>query len=108
MDHWTECATTFIRQWRIKIGTLAMVLALVGTTLAIRPAQGDEHEHDEHEHHGRHWRAHGERHYHHGRREHRGIIYAPAPDVYYAPPPVVYAPPPPPAGFTFIFPFRIH
>ncbi len=103
MEPSTEHAMTFTRKWRIKIGALAITLAIVGVAAAVRPARGDEHEHHE-----RHWRAHGKRHYDHGRRHHRGVIYAPAPDVYDAPPPVVYAPPPPPGGITFIFPFRIH
>jgi hypothetical protein len=93
--------TTFTRDWRITIGTLAMALAIGSAAVAV-PARADEYEH-----HGRHWRAHEQREHRHGGRYHRGVIYAPAPDVYYAPPPVVYAPPPPPGGFTFIFPFRI-
>ena len=97
-----ENSTTFTRDWRVKIGTLAMALAIVSAAVAVRPARADEHEH-----HDRHWRAHAQRQYRHGRKHHRRVIYAPAPDVYYAPPPVVYAPPPPPGGFTFIFPFRI-
>jgi hypothetical protein len=95
-----EGSTRFTRDWRIKIGTLAMALAIVGTAVTARPARADEHEH-----HDRHWRV--QRHYRHPRRYHRDVFYAPAPDVYYAPPPVVYVPPPPPRGFGFIFPFTI-
>ncbi|MFI5365522.1 MAG: hypothetical protein ACHQ4J_07865 [Candidatus Binatia bacterium] len=95
-----ENSTTFIRDWRITIGALALALAIVSAVVAVRPARADDH-------HERHGRAHEQQRYRHGRRYHRGVIYAPAPDVYYAPPPVVYAPPPPPGGFTFIFPFRI-
>lgn len=97
-----EHSPTFTRDWRIKIGTLAIALAIVSAAVAVRPARADEPEQ-----HARHWRAHPQRQYRQGRRHHRGVIYAPAPDVYYAPPPVVYAPPPPSGGFTFIFPFRI-
>jgi hypothetical protein len=96
-----EHSSTFTRDWRIKIGTLAMALAIVSAAVAVRPARADEREHRE-----RPRRAHEEQHYRRG--HHRGdIYYAPAPDVYYAPPPVIYAPPPPPGGFSFIFPFRI-
>ena len=93
-----ENSTMFSRNWRVKIGTLAMALAIVIAAVAVRPARADEDGR-----HNRHWRAHAQRQYRHGRWYHRGV----APNVYYAPPPVVYAPPPPPGGFTFIFPFRI-
>jgi len=98
-----EHAITCTRDWRFKIGTLVMALAIVSAAVAVRPARADAGEH-----HGRQWRrAYEQRQYRHGRRHHRWVMYAPAPDVYYVPPPVVYAPPPPPGGFTFIFPFRI-
>jgi hypothetical protein len=96
-----ENSTTSTRTWRIKIGTLALALAILSAAVPVRPARAEPRHHD------RNWRAHQQRQYRHGRRHGRGVIYAPAPDVYYAPPPVVYAPPPPPGGFTFIFPFRI-
>ena len=96
-------STTFIRDWRVKLGTLAMALAIVITAVAARPTRADEHGRQD-----RHWQSRQHRHYRDGRRYRRGgFYYAPAPDVYYAPPPVIYAPPPPPGGFTFIFPFRI-
>ncbi|MGD0949209.1 MAG: hypothetical protein ABSA52_17505 [Candidatus Binatia bacterium] len=95
-----ENSTTFTRDWRVKIGTLAMALAIVSAAVVVRPARADEHEHHDR-------RAHQQRQYRQSRRHRPRVIYAPAPDVYYAPPPVVYAPPPPPGGFTFIFPFRI-
>jgi hypothetical protein len=97
-----ENSTTFTRDWRVKIGTLAMALAIVSAAVAVRPARADEHER-----HDRSRRAHAQRQYRQSRKHRPRVIYAPAPDVYYAPPPVVYAPPPPPGGFTFIFPFRI-
>jgi hypothetical protein len=97
-----ENSTTFTKDWRVKIGTLVMVLAIVIASVAVRPARADKQEQ-----HNRQWRAQEQRHYAHGHSHHRGVTYAPAPYVYYAPPPVVYVPPPPPGGFTFIFPFTI-
>ena len=40
-----ENSTTFTRDWRVKIGTLAMALAIVSAAVAVRPARADEHEH---------------------------------------------------------------
>ncbi|HEX7408619.1 MAG TPA: hypothetical protein VF515_13325 [Candidatus Binatia bacterium] len=96
-----EKLTTFTRDWRVKIGTLAMALAIVSAAVAVRPARADADEY-----HARNRRAHTQRQYRQSRKHRPRVIYAPAPDVYYAPPPVVYAPPPPPGGFNFIFPFR--
>lgn len=97
-----EKLTTFTRDWRVKIGTLAMALAIVIAAVAVRPARADEYEH-----HDRSRRAYTQRYSRQSRRHRPRVYYAPAPDVYYAPPPVIYAPPRPRGGFTFIFPFRI-
>jgi hypothetical protein len=106
-------STTRTRNYRPKLGKIAMVVALASAMggLGMTPAYGDEHDNG--------W--HGEK--NHGYKaapakykkrppDHRPNYYAPAPvyyapaPVYYPPAPVYYAPQPSP-GINLFIPIRI-
>ncbi len=87
------------------------VISLVGVTVSVVPAFGDDFRRDREERHDRGWHK-GERHKGKYWRDHRRQpvvveerYYQPAPVPVYAPP-VVEVPPPPSVGINIVFPIH--
>ncbi len=94
-----------------KIVMVLAVIALLGGSISVVPAFGEDHKDYHHEHghgHDRGW--HGGEHHDRDRDRYWREEYAPEqyyPPVY-APEPVIVAPPPPSPGINIIFPIHIH